>query len=201
MDNSCKIAVSDYPPVIATRMDIQEILQKCKKTDINYISKLNTAIQRITSIKPVKKRRNVKDIVSKWSIIKKIEQEIVNLDLHQKQAAIETPDGPQRIRGLAGSGKTVVLALKAACLHSQNPDWDIAVTFQTHSLYQQFRDLIRRSAFEHSSDEPNWDKLKVLHAWGSINTSGLYSVIADSIGYPVRDFLYGKSKYGYEQAF
>ncbi|MCP4697282.1 MAG: ATP-binding domain-containing protein, partial [Gammaproteobacteria bacterium] len=46
-----------------------------------------------------------------------------------------------------------------------------------------------------------WDKLKVLHAWGSINTSGLYSVIADSIGYPVRDFLYGKSKYGYEQAF
>ena len=31
----------------------------------------------------------------------------------QSKAVIETVDGVQRIRGLAGSGKTIVLALKA----------------------------------------------------------------------------------------
>lgn len=46
-----------------------------------------------------------------------------------KKAAFEIPEGPQRIRGLAGSGKTIVLALKAAYLHTQYPDMKIAVTF------------------------------------------------------------------------
>src|SRR5262249_59142237 len=53
------------------------------------------------------------------------------LDRWQKRGAIESPDGPQRIRGLAGSGKTVILALKAAYFHALHPDWRIALTFQT----------------------------------------------------------------------
>ena len=36
----------------------------------------------------------------------------------QGRAVIETVEGVQRIRGLAGSGKTIVLALKAAYLHA-----------------------------------------------------------------------------------
>ena len=55
---------------------------------------------------------------------------------------IETVEGVQRIRGLAGSGKTVVLALKAAYLHAQHPEWKIAVTFNTRSLKGQLRQLI-----------------------------------------------------------
>ena len=60
----------------------------------------------------------------------------------RKRAAFEIPDGPQRIRGLAGSGKTVVLALKAAYLHSQHPSWHIAVTFYTRALAQQYKEMI-----------------------------------------------------------
>ena len=55
---------------------------------------------------------------------------------------METVEGVQRIRGLAGSGKTIVLALKAANLHAYHPDWRIAVTFNSRSLKDHFRRLI-----------------------------------------------------------
>lgn len=71
-----------------------------------------------------------------------------------EKAALEIVDGPQRIRGLAGSGKTIVLALKAAYLHSQFPEWDIVVTYYTRALWQQYRDLITKFVFEFSRDEP-----------------------------------------------
>lgn len=108
---------------------------------------LNAAIQRVTTIKPKKKRQNVSKPSSRGAIIREVEKEIANLDRWQKQGAIESPEGPQRIRGLAGSGKTVVLALKAAYLHAQHPEWRIALTFQTRSLYQQLIDLVRRFSF------------------------------------------------------
>lgn len=166
-----------------------------------FFRPLQAALQRVTTIKPAKRRTKVTREQSRGSIMKRIEQEIANLDKWQKQAAIESPDGPQRIRGLAGSGKTVVLALKAAYLHAQNPEWDIAVTFHTRSLYQQFEDLIRRFSFEHLNDEPDWNKLRILHAWGSRERDGLYAEIAEYSGLTPRDFLYARERYGMQNAF
>lgn len=111
------------------------------------------------------------------------------------------PTGPQRIRGLAGSGKTIVLALKAAYLHAKEPQWRIVLTFQTRSLYQQFRRLVRQFCFEFAKDEPDWDKITVLHAWGSSSTKGVYSEIANALGEPIIDFATAKSKYGIGNAF
>ena len=48
------------------------------------------------------------------AILKQLEDAIATLDPWQSRAVVETTDGVQRIRGLAGSGKTIVLALKAA---------------------------------------------------------------------------------------
>src|SRR5262249_17924741 len=135
------------------------------------------------------------------SILKKLEKNIANLDAWQKRAAIEMPTAPQRIRGLAGSGKTIVLALKAAFLHSKEPDWRIVLTFQTRSLYQQFRRLVRQFCFEFSKQEPDWDKLTILHAWGSATSAGVYSEIARSLGQPVIDFTTAKSRFGMGGAF
>ncbi|MGA3080063.1 MAG: ATP-binding domain-containing protein [Terracidiphilus sp.] len=162
---------------------------------------VNAAIQRVGTIKPTTKRTNVQQPTSRGAIIQRIEKEIANLDQWQKRAAIETPDGPQRVRGLAGSGKTVVLALKAAYLHSANPEWDIAVTFNTRALYQQFKDLVRRFCFDHTEDEPNWSKLRIMHAWGSSRQPGLYAEIAAANDLPVKDFNYAKLNYTYETAF
>src|SRR5262245_26117424 len=103
-----------------------------------------------------------------------------------EKAAIESPEGPQRIRGLAGSGKTIVLALKAAYLHAQNPDWQIALTFYTRSLYQQFMDLVRRFSFEHMNDAPDFEKLQVIHSWGGASRAGLYAQMAAHAGQPIR---------------
>jgi superfamily I DNA and RNA helicase len=94
---------------------------------------LHAALQRVSTIKPSKKRTKVTKESSRGAVLKVIEAGIANLDRWQKQAAIESPEGPQRIRGLAGSGKTVVLALKAAYWHAQNPDWRIAVTFASRA--------------------------------------------------------------------
>jgi superfamily I DNA and RNA helicase len=169
--------------------------------DDTLYRKLSAAIQRVTTIKPQKKRANVTKANSRGAILKAIEKQIANLDRWQKSAAIETPEGPQRIRGLAGSGKTVVLALKAAYLHSQHPDWKIAVTFHTRSLYQQFKDLIERFTFEHLGDKPDWAQISILHSWGSSWSDGLYSVACNAINmYPV-SFLAAKSKYGTSKAF
>jgi superfamily I DNA and RNA helicase len=166
-----------------------------------YEKPLNAALQRVSTLRPPKKRSAVANSVSKGGVLRHIEQEIANLDQWQKGAAIGSPEGPQRIRGIAGSGKTVVLALKAAYLHVQNPDWTIVVTFHTRSLYQQFIDLIRRFTFEHISDEPDWSKLRVMHSWGAGDRDGVYLEIATAAGVTPRDFLYAKSQFGQQEAF
>lgn len=169
--------------------------------DDTLYKKLSAAIQRVTTIKPIKKRANVTKADSKGAILRTIEKEIANLDRWQKAAAIETPEGPQRIRGLAGSGKTVVLALKAAYLHTQHPDWKIAVTFHTRSLYQQFKDLIERFTLEHMGDKPDWQQLRIVHSWGSSAQDGIYSIACDAINLLPTNYLAAKSRYGSLRAF
>jgi superfamily I DNA and RNA helicase len=162
---------------------------------------LNAAIQRISNLRPPKKRDNVTRQNSKGAAIKAIEAQIANLDLWQKRGSIEYVDGPQRIRGLAGSGKTVVLALKAAYLHVKRPDWKIVVTFNTRSLYQQFESLIQRFVFAQIGDGPDWEKLIVMHAWGAYDRPGIYSTVASTLGIPFRDFGTTSRMFGYNQAF
>ena len=181
--------------------DVPNILSRFAPIGDPYLKPLQAALQRVATIRPQKKRTGISSPSSKGAILKSIEKEIANLDRWQKSAALESPSGPQRIRGLAGSGKTIVLALKAAYLHAQYPGWTIAVTFWSRALYQQFEDLIRRFSFEHSNDEPNWENLRIIHAWGSRGKEGLYRQIAAEYNLPARDFLYGKSRYGADGAF
>ena len=157
---------------------------------------LNEALQKIGKMKPRKKRDNVKKPSSYGTKIKKIEKEIANLDRWQQQAAFEIAGGPQRIRGLAGSGKTVVLALKAAYFHMLHPDWNIAVTFYTRSLSQQFRELISTFALDFMKEIPNWERIQILHAWGTTSEPGVYSRVADSIGVTPKSYNIAKATYG-----
>ena len=180
---------------------VAEWLRGLSGIDPDLERALHAALQRVSTIKPSKKRTKVTREGSRGAVLKVIEAGIANLDRWQKQAAIESPEGPQRIRGLAGSGKTVVLALKAAYWHAQNPDWRIAVTFASRALYQQFDDLITRFSFEHSNDKPDPDKLKVIHSWGSRGRAGVYSTIAQALGVEPLDFLTARRKYGMDAAF
>ncbi|MFT3831327.1 MAG: ATP-binding domain-containing protein [Opitutaceae bacterium] len=176
-------------------------LKKCKAFDLGILPALNASIERVANIRPPTKRAIAKTANSKGSILRQIESEIANLDSWQKAAAIETPDGPQRIRGLAGSGKTIVLALKAAYLHGENRTWKIGVTFHTRALKQQFKSLIRRFYFEDYRDDPDDSLLEVIHSFGSLGEPGIYAQICSAYGIAPRDFGYAKRTYGYSRGF
>lgn len=126
-----------------------------------------SAIESITTIRQNRTRRTIAFSDSLGARLKRLEDSIATLDHQQSTAVIETVEGVQRIRGLAGSGKTIVLALKATYLHVQHPDWRIAVTFNTRSLKGFFRRLIHNFTLEMTGEEPDWEHLRVIHGWGA----------------------------------
>jgi len=192
---------NDYN-IIHSCDELKECLENIDNIDNNKYSYqyINTVIESLANLKPQIKRE-IKNDSSYGGIIKQIEREIANLDSYQKKAALEISNAPQRIRGLAGSGKTIVLALKAAYLHVAYPDKKICITYNARSLKNQFIDLIRRFTFEHIKDEPNWDNLHIIHAWGSKNEIGVYSSIAAIYEQNIHTFNSAKYKYGYKNAF
>ncbi|MEP0873656.1 ATP-binding domain-containing protein [Trichocoleus desertorum AS-A10] len=105
------------------------------------------------------------------------------VDIQQAKIGMQIPPGPQRIRGIAGSGKTLLLCQKAARMHIQHPDWDIALVFFTRSLYEVIPALIRQwlDYWSDGAIAPDLEqgKLKVIHAWGSKERPGLYSLLRD----------------------
>lgn len=110
-------------------------------------------------------------------------KKIAQFDYDQMMASLTITEKSERIRGLAGSGKTVLLAMKAARLHKRFPEKKIAFVFFTKSLYNQAINLIRKYYNQIADDEPNWDKLKVLHSWGGVTTGeGFYSYICKEHG-------------------
>ena len=117
-------------------------------------------------------------------VIKYIESKLKILDENQQKIAFAVPDGPQRLRGLAGTGKTVLLAKRIAKIHIKHPDWTIGFVFFTKSLYDQILELIasyhREMHPEHI--DPDWTKLKVLHAWGGRREAGFYYNLATKCG-------------------
>jgi superfamily I DNA and RNA helicase len=126
--------------------------------------------------------------------IRMSEATIPILDLEQLKIGLEIPPGPQRLRGIAGSGKTLLLAMKAARMHLSHPDWDIAFTFNTKSLYQAVRGHIERFCRHFGDCEPDWDKLRVLHGWGGRFEPGLYSTLAEAAGHPARSVGWAKER-------
>src|ERR1041385_2999689 len=136
---------------------------------------LVSAIQNLGGLRAQQTPRKIANPSSRGAKLRALEDKISTMDASQDKAVLETFDGVQRIRGLAGSGKTVVLARKAALLHSRHPDWNIAITFETWSLKAQFERLIRQFLSNQRLGEPNWEKLHVFSCWGSPQRPGLYS--------------------------
>jgi superfamily I DNA and RNA helicase len=130
-------------------------------------------------IRPKKRALASQDETTKGKQAELVEGAITLFDQQQKHGMMGRVTGPQRIRGLAGSGKTVVLAMKAAQVHLQDPEAHIVYTFWTKSLYQRVKRLITRFYRQFDDRDPDWDHLHILHAWGSKGTPGLYSVACE----------------------
>jgi superfamily I DNA and RNA helicase len=139
-----------------------------------------------------------KDITTLGAAIKELDRQVASLDDEQEAVALQIAPGPQRIRGLAGTGKTVLLAMKAAHIHIKEPDKKILFTFNTQSLYNQVRELISKTYRAHCGTDPNWDMLHVRHAWGGRGRSGVYSDLCARQGVSPLTF---DSVRGYEDPF
>lgn len=108
-------------------------------------------------------------------MLAKIEKEITNFDEKQRRIALVDVGGPARIRGLAGSGKTVILAMKAAHLHLNDPDANILFTFFTKSLRSTIKTLVTKFFRQYSDSDPDWKRIQIRHGWGGRSIPGVYS--------------------------
>jgi superfamily I DNA and RNA helicase len=105
----------------------------------------------------------------------KLENEIANFDEKQRRIALVDVGGPARIRGLAGSGKTVILAMKAAHIHLVDPERLILITFYTKSLRATIKSLVTRFYRLYSDSDPDWKRVHIRHGWGGATIRGVYS--------------------------
>jgi superfamily I DNA and RNA helicase len=192
-------ASADYP--LLNDETISQFIRGLPQEDPNIFEEAVAALQAMTSVRKSKRSRVDLKPESLGARLQQLNDSIANLDSNQSVAVVETVDGVQRIRGLAGSGKTIVLALKVAYLHSQNPEWKIAVTFNTRSLKNQFQRLINSFVIEHTNEEPNWENIEILHSWGSPSSKGLYYNICVKHGIVYRDFATAQQLFGQEKSF
>lgn len=123
---------------------------------------------------------------SRRKIIQQVRSRLNQIDLHQEKIAKQIPPGMQRIRGVAGSGKTVILCQKAALMSVKYPQWQIALVFFSRSLYTSITRQVDKwlRYFTHNSTgyDPEKSSLKILHAWGSKQQPGFYSTICKATG-------------------
>lgn len=114
-------------------------------------------------------------------------------DEAQRIISMQIPDGPQRIRGLAGTGKTIVLSLKAAITHKRLSEYKILYLFNTQSLYGTITQHISKYYVAEAKKAPDFEnKLKILHAWGGKNRAGLYSDLCSSLGLVPKTYMEAK---------
>jgi superfamily I DNA and RNA helicase len=195
---------ADEYPIFGRDDELINFVTEIEWPDSSLFPALAGAIQALSTIRKGRRRREIAQQHSRGDKLRKLEDSIANLDSDQGAAVIETVEGVQRIRGLAGSGKTIVLALKVAYLHAQHPDWRIAVTFNTRSLKGQFERLINTFTIEQTNEEPDWDRIEILNAWGAPGTkdrAGLYYKFCAAHGVPYYDFRSAQLKFGGDREF
>lgn len=127
------------------------------------------------------------DGTTRSGIMKIIKERMYEIDIQQEKIGKAIPPGPQRIRGIAGSGKTVLLCQKAACMHLKYPEWNIALVFFTRSLYDNIVNLVDKwmrhftnGEFGYNPDENK--NLRVFHTWGAKERLGLYKELCRQHG-------------------
>ncbi len=75
--------------------------------------------------------------------------DIKTMDLHQENLAKQIGDKNRLIRGVAGSGKTIILASRAKMLSKKNPEWKILILCYNISLANAIQQMIN-----HMMNEP-----------------------------------------------
>ncbi|MCY4222826.1 MAG: ATP-binding domain-containing protein [Thiotrichales bacterium] len=194
----------DYPLAGADSIIHELACFEWPERDLDVYQLALSVIDKVSRIRSGRIKRAIRHEDSRGAKLKRLEDSIATLDHMQSKAILETVDGVQRIRGLAGSGKTIVLALKAAYLHAQYPEWRIAVTFSTRSLKGFYRRLIRDFHFDQTEEEPDWQNLRIVNCWGAPGAAerdGIYHEFCLGHGVDYLDFRSAKARFGGQRPF
>lgn len=190
--------MEDYP--LVTDIDelmnyIAETREKEEFSDDLY-SKILSGIQEAYGINTHRERGDALEGTKAYAI-GQMSTLIEKYDNAQMEAILSDTIGIQRIRGMAGSGKTVILARKAVELHTAHPDWNIVVTYSTRSLREQLITLIGRFyAAKNEGAKYNEEKLKIMQAWGSAASRGVYYEVCLRHGISPMNLTEARAKYG-----
>lgn len=168
--------ISDDIQVFSSQEDMFNFFGEVEHNEIDtdVFRTVTSVIEGIDESIPVKDR-NTKKTDSRGAILSKIENSIINYDNEQFIAITTNVNGFQRIRGLAGTGKTIILARKVAELHRDNPDKKILYTYYTKALNEIVVKHINRLYKKFSGGKsPNWEMIDVIHSWGGSRLEGVY---------------------------
>jgi superfamily I DNA and RNA helicase len=166
--------LSERMVIIYTKEDAKNLVLPLKRKLTDDEWRLTRAI--VQGVRPLSSPsiKTIGPAKTLGEAIRELEKQIALLDFEQEKAAIPIAPGPQRIRGLAGTGKTVLLAMKAANIHKHYPEKQILFTFNTQSLYSQAKALITKFYRYHTEVDPDWEKIHIRHGWGGQNRQGVY---------------------------
>lgn len=174
--------------------------QKQAVLDQDEIDFFESKIQGAASIQHLDDRDISKD-QSLGNLIKKRSEQINKFSTAQSNYITDSDFSViHRIRGLAGSGKTIIMVKKMAFMHYKNPDLKIAYVFYTVSLKQYISNLFADFYKEYTSKEPDYNNVFFLHGWGSKYTPGFYSKFCEAADIecePFDMFDYRRSSFGY----
>lgn len=173
-----KDAPSGGPQVVNSPASLREFIkdQYGPELEDNRFSEILAVIDGTRAMVRAKPRKiPVEKKGTKAEVLAKIERQIIIFDEEQKAGAQRPVLGTQRIRGLAGSGKTIILAAKVALTHLREREATIAFTFYTKSLYQYIRRLVTRFYRQYDDRDPDWEKVLIMHGWGGHTLPGVYS--------------------------
>ncbi len=168
---------------INDELDAENIINRYKKIfDDAQIDKIISLIQK-TYILIRQDNRIVKKKNSIGSKIVDRSKKVAVLDEDQFSTIYSEYKQHMRVRGLAGSGKTILLAKKMAYIHFKEPEKELAYIFYTKSLKQTIQKFFKLfyEEYEKYGDIPNMDKIHILYCWGGKASPGLISKVADAL--------------------
>ena len=190
--------LEDYPLVLNvsdTMQFIEEHKEEEEFSDDLY-GKILSGLQEAYGINTHIERGDVAEGTKAYAI-NQMATKIEKYDSRQMEAILADTTGIQRIRGMAGSGKTIVLARKAVELHTAHPEWDIVVTYSTRSLRNQLELLISRFyAAKNDGAKYNEKKLRIMQSWGAASSPGVYYEVCLRHGISPLNVREAKGKYG-----
>lgn len=163
-------------PIYVEQLDSKDVLLPCenilnKKELTEIISLFQNTFNLIKF-----DNRTIEKEGSIGYCIKKRSEEIANFDENQFNGIYTKTENHLRIRGLAGSGKTIVLVKKMAYMHFKNPEANLCYVFYTISLKQYITKLFCDFYKEFEPHgEPDFTKINIMHCWGGKYNEGFYS--------------------------